>query len=297
MVQVFSFGVVSAVVFGVSRAFAAVNAIPQSLADGMVICSSLPLSISMVAVLTKSSGGDEASAIFHAAFGNFLGVFLSPVLILGYLGVSGSVDMLDVLYKLVLRVMVPVAFGQILQKCCPPVVAFADKYKGIFTSLKQYFLVFIIYTVFCQTFADDTNDSKLGDIFIMIAIIFVLLCGLMALSWFTFGYMFPDEPKLRVMSLFGTTHKTVAIGIPLISAMYEGNPLVGLYTLPLLIWYTMQLVVGTILSPKLLAWVEREQKRLGQLDATEAGSDDELPSGSTNEEPEEIDLEASVDST
>jgi hypothetical protein len=38
---------------------------------------------------------------------------------------------------------------------------------------------------------------------------------------------------------------------------------VGLYTLPLLIWHPMQLVIGTFLAPKLAKFVEREHERLG----------------------------------
>eukprot|EP00957_Ditylum_brightwellii_P053660 4065751-Ditylum_brightwellii.AAC.1 len=78
----------------------------------------------MVLVLTKSSGGDEASAVFNAAFGNLVGVFLSPALILAYLGVEGSVNLAKVFTKLALRVVLPIAIGQILQKFVPPVVEF-----------------------------------------------------------------------------------------------------------------------------------------------------------------------------
>ncbi len=53
------------------------------------------------------------------------------------------------------------------------------------------------------------------------------------------------------------------MGVPLINAIYENNPLVGLYTLPLLIWHPMQLVVGSFLAPKLYQWVQAEKERLG----------------------------------
>ncbi len=282
--QLFNFGVVSSIVFGVSRALAGINVISQSLADGLVICASLPLTINMVIVLTKSAGGDEATAIFNAAFGNLVGVFLSPVLILGYLGVSASVELWEVFYKLALRVVLPVAFGQVLQKFSPTVVAFVNKYKKHFKSAQQYCLIFIVYTVFCRTFADASNDSDVADIFIMIAVQFCLLCGLMVLSWYTFRFLFPKDPTLRVTALFASTHKTVAMGIPLITAIYGDNPLVGLYTLPLLIWHPLQLIVGSFLAPKLAAWVNREQIRLGHLEATNVGSDEEAPSSSSHEE-------------
>ena len=261
-VQVFNFGVVSATIFGVSRLLIEVGALGQALADGMVVCASLPLTINMVCVLTKSSGGDEASAIFNAAFGNMLGVFLSPVLILGYLGVTGGVNLGEVFYKLTLRVLVPVVIGQLLQKFSKTVVAFVKQHKPKFKNLQQYTLVFIVYTVFCRTFESE-SQSDIEDIFIMIACQFVLLTFLMCASWVSLGFFFSKSPELRVMGLFGCTHKTVAMGVPLINAIYEDSPFVGQYTLPLLIWHPMQLLLGSLLVPKLLAFVERENERLG----------------------------------
>mmetsp|Transcript_69483 Transcript_69483/g.104853 ORF Transcript_69483/g.104853 Transcript_69483/m.104853 type:complete len:430 (-) Transcript_69483:42-1331(-) len=274
-VQLFNFGVVSSVVYGISRGLVEVNVVAQSLADGMVVCASLPLTINMVLVLTKSSGGDEASAIFNAAFGNMLGVFLSPILILGYLGVTGDVDLGGVFYKLGLRVVVPVAVGQVLQKFSPPVVAFVAKYKKYFKTAQQYCLVFIVYTVFCRTFEEDNDDATVGDIFIMIVVQFCLLILVMTLAWYALRLFFPNEPTLRVMGLYGCSHKTVAMGVPLINAIYEGNPLVGLYTLPLLIWHPMQLVVGSFLAPRLSAWVESEKERLGWPEEGEEEKEEE----------------------
>lgn len=269
-VQVFNFGIVSATVFGVSRLLIEVGALGQALADGMVVCASLPLTINMVCVLTKSAGGDEASAIFNAAFGNMVGVFLSPVLILGYLGVKGGVDLGEVFYKLCLRVLVPVVIGQLLQKFSKTVVAFVKQYKPKFKALQQYTLVFIVYTVFCRTFESE-SQSEIGDIFIMIACQFVLLTSFMCVAWVSLGLFFSKSPELRVMGLFGCTHKTVAMGVPLINAIYEDSPFVGQYTLPLLIWHPMQLLLGSFLVPRLLAFVERENERLGtNKDATDS---------------------------
>lgn len=91
----------------------------------------------------------------------------------------------------------------------------------------------------------------------------LLLVGLMIVAWFSLKFLFPMNPRLRVMGLYGCTHKSVATGIPLITAIYGGNGSVGLYTLPLLIWHPMQLMVGTFLTPRLSRFVIEEQKRLG----------------------------------
>ena len=91
----------------------------------------------------------------------------------------------------------------------------------------------------------------------------------MASAWILLRFAFPDQPKLRVFGLFGCTHKTVAIGIPLINSIYGDNDSVGLYTLPLLIWHPIQLILGTALVPRLLKFVEREHERLGTITESE----------------------------
>ena len=66
-----------------------------------------------------------------------------------------------------------------------------------------------------------------------------------------------------LLILFLQCHeKSVAMGIPMLNAIFESNPNVGLYTLPLLIWHPMQLVIGSFLAPRIANWVEREENRL-----------------------------------
>jgi sodium/bile acid cotransporter 7 len=167
--QIYNFGVVSAIVYGITRGLESIGILSGSLAKGMVICGCLPLTISMVVVLTKAGNGDEAAAVFNSAFGNLLGVFVSPILILGYLGVDTNLDLWDVFYKLMLRVLVPIVVGQVVQKSVPAVVQFVQAHKPWFKQSQQYLLVFIVYTVFCETFQDDNenDDTSVQDIFIM----------------------------------------------------------------------------------------------------------------------------------
>jgi sodium/bile acid cotransporter 7 len=264
-VQIFNFGFISALVFGFTRILVVTGALVDSLADGMVICGCLPMAINMVLILTKTAGGDEAAAIFNSTFSNMVGVFLSPLLILGYLGVSGDVDLVTVFYKLVVRIVLPLIVGQVIQKTSSRVVQFMKTYQRQVKKAQIYALVFIVYTVFCTTFADG-NSVGIGNIILVLFLQLLLLCSVTVIAWFSLKLLFPDKPHLRVMGLFGCTQKTVSVGVPLINAMYEGNVNVGLYTLPLLIWHPMQLVVGSFLSPRLYRFVQREKDRLGIVD-------------------------------
>jgi len=201
-----------------------------------------------------------------------MGVFISPALILMYLGVSGEVDLAKVFFKLGLRVVLPLFVGQVLQKFVPPAKEFVKRYKKYFKKAQEYCLVFIVYTVFCKTFKNG-SDANVGDVFLMIALQLVMLGLVMVLAWVSLRILFRNEPKLQAMGLFGCTHKTVAMGVPLINAIYEDNPMVGLYTLPLLIWHPMPLVLGTAVAPRIAAYVERREKELqGKEDGQDYGN-------------------------
>jgi solute carrier family 10 (sodium/bile acid cotransporter), member 7 len=190
-------------------------------------------------------------------------------------------------------IVLPIVIGQVIWLTSKPVVTFVKKYKFYFSKAQEYTLIFIIYTVLCQTFAGE-RLSNLGDVFLMILYQFILLCTVMALSWTLLQLQFPHKPKLCATGLFGCTHKTIAIGVSLINAIYEGNPNVGLYTLPLLIWYPMQLVVGSAVSvaPRLKAFVEAKTKRLGFADEDK---DDAAPDEEQGQSEEEIVLGVVVD--
>ena len=131
--------------FGVTRILVSIGAINNGLADGMVVCSCLPMTISSVAVYTKMADGDEAAAIFNTAFGNMLAVVLSPALILLFLGVQGlDMDVPEVFGNLALRVVLPVIFGQFLQKTCPWLGTFLKHKKLFFQRAQLYAVIWIV---------------------------------------------------------------------------------------------------------------------------------------------------------
>ena len=68
------------------------------------------------------------------------------------------------------------------------------------------------------------------------------------------------------MGLFGCTQKTIALGIPLILSIFGGTKYESLYTLPILIWHPMQLVVGSFVVGRLQKFMAEEKERLGITD-------------------------------
>lgn len=117
-------------------------------------------------------------------------------------------------------------------------VAFAQKHKPKFSRIQEGCLVFIIFITFSNTF-DKGSDATVGDFFIMLLITILMLLTVFAFSWFVLKVIWKNDIGLRVMGFYGCHHKTVAMGLPLINAIYEDNPKIGMYVLPLLIWHPL----------------------------------------------------------
>jgi sodium/bile acid cotransporter 7 len=195
-------------------------------------------------------------------------------LILGYLGTTGNIALGEIFARLTIKVIVPLVIGQVVQKTSKKAREVFTTHKQKFKKVSEFCLIFIVYTVFCRTFEGDTGVG-IGEVFLMILYQFILMVILMIAAWYSLRFLFYDEPELRVMGVFGCVQKTVALGVPLIASVYKGDPNVGIYTLPILIWYPMQLVLGSMLVPRLKAFIQSERKRLDVIaienDATVVG--------------------------
>jgi len=233
----------------------------QVLADGVVICSALPVAPNMVILLTLKAGGDESAAVFNSAFGNIAGVFITPLWVFILLGETTDIDPGPVILKLVYVVITPLLFGQLLQCNFPTIRAFVARHKAHFKAVQEFLLCFIVYFVFCTAFGNKSNISFLS----LMGMIFVQVCLLVAanaLAWVYLGVLFTDKPRLRVMGIFGCTQKTVAVGVPMMQVMFGVNKRLALYTLPLFIWHPAQLVLGSFLAPHLTRWADKSEAEI-----------------------------------
>ena len=128
-------------------------------------------------------------------------------------------------------------------------------------------------TVFCKTFQQRTESAGAGSIVVLLIAELVLQCSFMAIGWFAFLLLIPNEPELRVMGTICSAHKTIALGIPLIASIFEDSPNQGLYSVPMLIWHPMQLIVGSMLVSRFSKFVATERLRLDNKSTDDGVSD------------------------
>jgi uncharacterized membrane protein YphA (DoxX/SURF4 family) len=171
------------------------------------------------------------------------------------------VDLPDVYLKLTLRAVVPLLAGILVKKVWRWAHDVFERYIWWFKKSQEYALVYIVYTVFCKAFLAGSN-TRFADICLLIFLVFILMVMLATIAWYALKVLYRNEPELRVMGFYGCPQKTIALGIPLIASMFGGSPHQSEYTLPILIWHPMQLILGSLLVPTLLRFVNRERSRI-----------------------------------
>ncbi|KAF9413905.1 hypothetical protein BGZ94_000576 [Podila epigama] len=165
LVQITSFVIIPLVVKAVT-ALIGLSTFNSTLLAGMAITSATPTTISSNVVMTANSDGNESLALFNAALGNLLGVFISPVIVLILLQHTDAtpsdsqhgLDYATILRDLGTTILVPILVGQIYLYFFPKSVAWAKK-KVHFPTLNSSCLLILVWTVFCDAFYNDTFAS------------------------------------------------------------------------------------------------------------------------------------------
>ncbi|PIK37145.1 putative sodium/bile acid cotransporter 7-B isoform X2 [Apostichopus japonicus] len=143
----------------------------------------MPPPVSSAVILTKAVGGNEAAAIFNSAFGSFLGIIVTPVLLLMFLGSSSSVPFSTIFSQLSVTVIVPLILGQFVRQY---VKDWLEQRKPPFGEVGKGVLLLIIYSTFCDTFSSTAlqvnHKSIAGIIVVGIPMLKIVFAGYEQLS-------------------------------------------------------------------------------------------------------------------
>jgi sodium/bile acid cotransporter 7 len=63
-----------------------------------------------------------------------------------------------------------------------------------------------------------------------------------------------------VAGMFCASHKTLAFGLPLVNTIFQGSPNLAAYCAPIMFVHPLQLVIGSLLVPRLQKYTKTESK-------------------------------------
>ncbi|CAF3008609.1 unnamed protein product [Rotaria sp. Silwood2] len=273
VIQIYSLLIIPFTIYGLGLLLTRLP-INKTLVAGIVIMACTPTTISSNVVMTKTAMGNEYSALLNAALGNVLGIFISPALVFYFMSnptinslpssssgaESSRLDYGNVMKNLGLTVLLPLFVGQVIHFLWTKQVAYVRE-KFYFSELNSLALLALVWSVFCTAVATGSfqtiHGKDLGALIIIDAGIYI---GFSLLIMITARipirhWQFSREDTVAIMFCGAT--KTVAMGVPLINILYTGGDqeVIGLLSLPLIMYHVEQLILGAVEVLLLKKWV------------------------------------------
>jgi sodium/bile acid cotransporter 7 len=215
---------------------------------GLFFLCALPSTVSSSVALTAAAGGNVPAALFNATLSSLLGVVLTPLWLGIALGASGgALPLGPVVWELLRWLVLPLVVGQMLR---PWLASLADRHRARLSVIDRMIILVLVYTSFCDSVRAGVWDRGLAMLGIASALCLLLLAIALAVTWLSSGALGFEDGD-RIAALFCGSKKSLAAGVPMASVIFGSSPRLALLLLPILIYHSLQLLVGGWLTARL----------------------------------------------
>jgi sodium/bile acid cotransporter 7 len=225
--------------------------IPTEVWTGFFFIAAVPSTVSSSVAMTSLAKGNVPVAIFNATLSSLIGVFLTPLLMAWFVTTTGSsLPLGQVILKVVLLVLLPVALGQIARRW---LAAWATRNGGWLKFVDRLIILAIVYGSFSDSIAAGVwseHDFRLiVEILVGVVGLFFIVYGLMKIPCRLFGFNREDT----IACLFCASKKSLATGVPMATLMFGSSPALGLIIAPLMLYHFCQLVIVSVIANRYAA--------------------------------------------
>lgn len=217
----------------------------SELYQGVVYFCVLPSTVQSAIALTSLARGSIPAAICGAATSSLLGIFITPIWVLVFLGAAAEgLDFGDALFKIMMQLLLPFVAGQVVRRW---IGTWVDGRKAMLKHVDQSSIYLVIYTAFSKAVVDgiwtQLPASKVLLLIVCCSVILVIALGLCHAATGRLGFSMPD----RIAALFGSSQKSLAAGVPMAQVLFAGGAM-GTILLPLMIYHQVQLMACAALA-------------------------------------------------
>lgn len=224
---------------------------------GILFLCVLPSTVQSSIAFTSVARGNVPAAICSATASNFLGIFLTPLLV-STLVLHGATtpghSALDSVVAIVEQLLLPFIAGQLLR---PWIGKWIDRNKGMLKYVDQGSILLVVYTAFSASVAEGLWHSiSAGTLVALLVLSLVLLAVALAIGTFTSRRLgFSKEDEIAIV--FCGSKKSLASGIPMAKVLFAPTSL-GMIILPLMLFHQVQLMVCAVLAQRYAQRAERD---------------------------------------
>ena len=160
-------------------------------------------------------------------------------------GHESATSLGSVIGQLLLLAVLPVLVGQLVRL---PLSAWLDGHRARIGILSGCLLLAIILAIFSELAHRGLSSGAAG---VLVAVV-VLHLAILA-SGAAAAHLASPLPPDRIAIAITASHKTAAMGIPLIGLLFAGSPDLPLLILPIALFHAVQQLVGAGAAP----WLKR----------------------------------------
>jgi len=214
---------------------------------GMLFLCMLPSTVQSSIAFTAMGRGNVPAAICSASASNFIGIFLTPLLVSAFVmqGAAGR-SAGDAVLAIVIQLLLPFIAGQLMRRW---IGAWVDRHKPVLKYVDQGSILLVVYTAF----SDAVSEGIWGKLDApTLAGLAVACCALLAVVLWLTGYVsrrlgFSREDEITI--IFCGSKKSLASGVPMAKVLFATSSL-GMVILPLMLFHQIQLMVCAVLAQR-----------------------------------------------
>jgi sodium/bile acid cotransporter 7 len=260
---------------------------PKEFALGLALFMAMPTTISTGVLMTTMAKGNAALALLLSVATNLIAVFTVPLYAKQIFksdaeaaGGGASLNVGDLLLKLLLTIFVPLVVGKAL-RCFNAVVACVKRFKLQLKLFSSALLISVPWVMMSQSSAR-LHDIPARSFFLLLALGVGLHLLLFGANFFATRYVPHLAQPERKAVVINSAQKTVNTAVSVILALPAGAGDAGLIVLPCIISHFAQTVIDAVLVS---LWVRSEAADAAKSGAAAVASVDaafavELPDAS-----------------
>ncbi len=229
---------------------------------GIFFLAALPSTVSSSVVMTNIARGNVPAAIFDASFSTLLGVFITPLWMRIFVDAqTGGRGFGVVLLSLTAQAILPIILGVLANRRWGE---FSRRNEKRLRKFDQATIVLIVYTSFCNSFAEKMFDGLSG------AALVGLSVGMVALFFVVFGLVYVLCRALRfsredaITTLFCGSKKSLVHGVATSRVILSAPNMAGILILPTMIYHALQLIIVSVIAQRFARIAEREEAERAQ---------------------------------
>ena len=222
--------------------------------------ASLPSTVSSSVVMVSIAKGNITSAIFNASISGLIGIVATPLLMGFFLeNSSAEVDQGEIIQQLLLKVLLPIVLGLLLN---PLLKKWVDKYSKWIDQFDRFIILLIVYESFSDAFVKQIFLSVSPMVFVIIAGASVALFFIVYEVLKRISHALEFNREDTITTTFCGSKKSLVHGSLFVMVLGIPETQKVLYLLPIMLYHSFQLFYVSWLANRIGQGVDKSEKQI-----------------------------------